>query len=281
MILSSLYEDKTENEMISWLREYGFLEPVRKSVSQLNKVILNESLLLQSCKCLPVGHIACNLLWSINERIRSNNTALLLVELENTMSDVCFALLKEFFIYIRSDKKAIVMQIDVALRDCCEFHNYDYSQLVRLLKIEQGISYFQALQNSERLVSSEIPRHCWKGKPTDKAEFLSIFTEQKLLKSKRGLAKLFENPTEPLNLAFDPSQANLLLQFVYSLKKLKLISPTVVGIYQVLEFHVPEFKKDFLKNQPGGNRVDALKQNKTQWSDNQLRINKWLSPFTR
>lgn len=280
VILSGLYADRNSQEITEWLEKYNFLDPLKKSISQLNRVIAHESLLKQACDCVPVGHIASNLLWAINDRIHKEKNPDLVQEMENLVSDVCFNLLKEFFQYIKSDKKAIVAQIDIALKDCCEFHNYDYSQLVRLLRIEQGISYFQTLQHGDRIVSAEIPHYCWKGKPTEFAEFLNLFTEHKLVKSKKGLAKLFENPSEPLNVSFDPALANLTLQFFYVCKKRKFLSHTVCGYYQVLEFHIPDFKKTFLKNMTGGDRVDSLRNSKTQWSHNQERIDKWLNTFT-
>ncbi|OQP60427.1 hypothetical protein A3860_34180 [Niastella vici] len=46
-----------------------------------------------------------------------------------------------------------------------------------------------------------------------------IYTNQNLIKSKRGLAKLFDSPTLPLQLQFNTAMADLTLQFFYTVKK--------------------------------------------------------------
>lgn len=278
-VLSTIYADKNSGQIYDLLEQYSFIGPLKKTVTQLNTIIANQKVLMQSLKSLPVGHIASNLLLAVNQRIDKEKAPEIVGELENIISDICIGLLKEFFKFIQSDRKAIIAHIDFALKDTCDFHSYDYNQLVRLLKLESFISYLQSLKNADKIISYQIPSYCWKGKLIEKEEFLDIFTSQRLIKSKKGLHLLFENPIQTLELSFDPALANLTLQFFYTLKKKKLLSQTVVGFYQVLEFHVQGFKKDFLKNQEAGDRINAMRQNKTQWAGNEDRIEKWLSSF--
>lgn len=275
-VLSTTYADRKESQIYDWLQFYSLAEPLQKTVAQLNKAITDQSTLLSDMKSIPVGHIASNLLLAVNQRIIRENNPDIVAELENTMSDICLGLLKEFFSHIKTDKKAIILQIDLALKDTCDFHNYDYHQLVRLLNLDSFISYLQTLKNSERIITGAIPAYCWKGKPAEKADFLNILTERNLVRSKKRLALLLENPNQPLGLAFNPALANLTLQLFYTLKKLKLLSPTAAGFYQVLQYHVLDFEKDFLKNKTPRARLNSLRQSKLQWNDNQQRIDKWL-----
>jgi hypothetical protein len=154
--------------------------------------------------------------------------------------------------------------------------------LIQFLKIDATASYLQSRKLADPIVtSSSIPTLHWKGSQKEKNDFLDVFSDQKLVKSKKGLAKLFDNPEKPLLLQFDRAQADLVLQFFYTLKSQKLVTHSgCKGFYEALEFHLLDFKKDFLKNQKAGRRINALHQSRVKWNENQRRIDKWLKPFS-
>lgn len=280
-ILATLYADQQGKELAEWLESNKLLEPIKRTVSQLNLHILNQDSLIKECKTLPVGHIASNLLVVINSRISLEHDHDKAKILENTLSDIAVAILTQLFDYIQQ-KKTVSVQIMLALKDTCELFNYDYSQLIRFLKMDQHLSYLSSMKHSEKAAGVQsIPSFIWKGKQTHKAEFINMLSERKLFLKKKGLQILFAKPDRCLDLCYNPTQVNLTLQFFSFLKKGKLLTFTGCdGFYQVLAYHIKDFEKIFLNNLEAGTRLNALKQSKTVWNDNQQRIEKWLIPFS-
>ena len=280
-ILSSLYANRSAEDLYIWLGKQGLLDSFKRIVSQLNAVVEDEETLLRDFRSLPVGHIAANLLWAVNRKIAAEGDPESAKEMENILSDICLQMLMSFLNKIKSDKTIVWLQITYALKDTCEFHNYDFNQLIQFLKIDAAASYMQSKRSAERVsLAPSIPSFCWKGKSEQLSDFLDIFSDQKLIKSRKGLAQLFGNPSAALQLQFDPGLADLVLQFFYTLKSRKLVTHTgCKGFYQALEVHIPDFKNKFLKNQEAGRRINALKQSRAKWSDNQRRIDSWLLSF--
>lgn len=279
-ILTNLYADQSARELSDWMETHQVLGPVRRSVFQLNMHISEQDIVIKNCNVLPVGHIASNLLIMLNTRIRQEKDLNKIKELENTLSDIAIALLTELFNHLRQPRAASI-QIKAALKDTCEMFNYDYSQLLRFLKLDTNLSYHNSMQRAERVAAPpRIPSYIWNGKPADKKSFIHIFSERKLFLKKSGLALLFEKPDEPLNLAYNPAQTNLTLQFFSNLKGRSIITHTGCnGFYKVLGYHIQDFEKVFLQNKTAGVRLNTLRQSKAQWNDNQRRIDSWLLPF--
>jgi hypothetical protein len=122
-MLSTIYADKTAEELYAWLEDQQLLEPFKRVVTQLNAIISEEEKLLKSCQSLPVGHIAANLLWAVNKRIAAEGSPERAKVLENALGDICLRVLLTFLNSIKSDKTATWMQINYALEDTCNFHN--------------------------------------------------------------------------------------------------------------------------------------------------------------
>ena len=93
-ILSNLYVDKSVQELDEKLKQCGMLEPLKKTIIQLNAVISNQKGLIASMKVLPVGHIAANILYLVNRCVADQQHPDTKAELENLLSDVCVCLLK-------------------------------------------------------------------------------------------------------------------------------------------------------------------------------------------
>lgn len=280
-ILSSLYANRSAEDLYVLLEQWDVLESLKRVATQLNSIIQNEEILIKDCHSLPVGHIASNLLWAVNKRIALEGNPETTKEMENILGDVCLAVLLAFLDSIKSEKSLVWMQINYALRDSCDFHNYDFNQLIRFLKIDTAASYFQSRKSADRIAYKEpIPSLCWKGKPEQLKDFLDIFIDQKIIRARKGLGKLFQNPSEPLQLQFEPELANLVVQFFYTVKHNGLVTHAgCKGFYQALEFHIVDFKKLFLKNQEARKRINSLRQSKSKWINNQQRIDSWLQLF--
>jgi hypothetical protein len=282
-ILSNIYVDKSYHELYKKLEQYHLSDPLQRTITQLNNLISNQKQVITAMKTLPAGHIASNLLHIANVCIAKEQDTSKKAELENFLSDVCMNILKKFFEDINLNVTPIYNQLFYALRDTCEFHNYDFNQLLVFLKLDSNLSYYQTLRNAEHYKHLEKPPfYYWKGKIKDKSTFLSVFTEQKLIKSKKGLAALFDSPTRELCLKFDPIKADLLLQLFYNLKKKGLLSsPKGWGFYQVLAYHTPDFEELFLNNKLPKYRINGLRESRQRWANNQLRIEKWLTSFEK
>lgn len=278
-ILSTLYADRSAEDLYAWLNEQELLEPFKRVAIQLNSIITDEESLIENCRVIPVGHIAANLLCTINRRLAGEGKLEKAKEMANILGDICLGVLLSFLNSIKSDKSIVWLQINYALKDTCDFHNYDFNQLLQFLKIEA--SYLQSRKSADAIVRQQsVPSLCWKGRTTQLSDFLEIFIDQKMLKSKKGLTKLFENPEQALQLQFHPGMADLVVQFFYTIKNRKLVTHTgCKGFYQVFEFHIPDFKKDFLKKREAGRRINVLRQSEAKWHDNQQRIDKWLQNF--
>jgi hypothetical protein len=281
-ILSTLYANRSAEELYIWLEEQNLLESFKRVIAQLNSVIQEENALLNKYQSLPVGHIAGNLLCAVNKRIGAEGSPEKAKEMENTLGDICLAILLSFLDSIKSNKTIVWEEIIYALRDTCDFHNYDFNQLIQFLKIDTTTSYWQSHRSADQIIKPQaIPSLCWKGHPTQLKDFLDIFINQKLIRNRKGLFKLFENPTTALQLQFEPALADLIVQLFYTIKNRKLAGHLRCdGFYLALEFHILDFKKFFLKNQDAGRRINALKQSKVKWRDNQLRIDRWLKDFS-
>jgi hypothetical protein len=282
-ILSDLYVDRTTRELDERLKQCGLLEPLKKTIIQLNTVICDQKKLMASMKILPVGHIAANILFLVNRRLADEPDPDTKAELENLCSDVCMRMLKQFFDQLQCPTAPLYQQVVYALQETSTFHQYDFNQLLAFLKLDTHLAYHQSLQHAERFISSRpAPFYYWKGSPRDKQEFLQLLREQKLVTRIKGVAALFGSPNNPLKLGLDPARADILLQLFYTLKKDGwLSSPKGWGFYQVLAYHTPDFEQLFLHHKSPKRRINALKESKQQWADNQTRIDKWLSRLTR
>ncbi|MCX6318491.1 MAG: hypothetical protein NTW29_14460 [Bacteroidetes bacterium] len=279
-ILSSLYVDKSAADLSAKLEEYNLFEPLTRTVAQLNVHINEKDKLINECKILPIAHISSNLLVIVNQRIREEKDLEKAELIENLLSDISVEVLKNLYKFIDSSV-ALTRTIEIALKDTCNLFNYDYTQLHKFLKLESFFYHRRSLQQSEVAFNPHIiPSYIWKGKPIQKAELINILIERKLFLKKARLSKLFEKPDTCLNLEYNPALTNLTLQFFATLKKHKLVTHIGCdGFYKVLSFHLKDFDKVFLNNKQAGTRLNALKQNKTQWIENQSRIDKWVQLF--
>jgi len=283
-ILDTLYSDKSHIELEKMLREAQLYNAFKTTVTQLNTLIVKEKELLKTMKVLPVGHIAANLLSTLNAQLK------LIVDLdkkkkmESFLSSLSYQVLKSFLASITSPKEPLINHISLALHDTCSLNNYDSNQLFLLIDLKSELAYKRSQKNKDlkiglpEITAGGIPSYIWNGADNNLKAFLAIFSEQKLMLTKKGITSLFNNPDSNLNLQFNPANADLVLQFFYTLKKKKLLKCSRSnGFYLVLNFHVLDFEKLFLKNKPAQKRINALRQNKTKWLENQKRIDKWLN----
>lgn len=281
-LLNDLYANRSAEELVTWLNSYELLDVVKRTVTQLNRVISDQNKLAKTHRSLPVGHIAANLLTTVNTRIRLVNNYDQAREMENILGDICHKLLANLMIYIETDKLAVWNHIEYALRDTCEIQNYDAQELMTFLKVNSTTSYIQSLQSAEKasLTITQIPAYCWKGRPVDWSDFEDVFVTERITAKKSRIHKLFNNPGRSLGLRFNTERADFILQFFYTLKKLKLVTHMgIKGFYEVLEFHVLDFRKEFLKEKDARQRINALKQSTARWAENQLHIEKCLKHF--
>ena len=280
-ILTTLYPDKSLLELEILLKQLNLHTPFKSTTAQLNSILTNEKKILLELKALPVGHIVANLLVAINTKLQTETNLIKKKEYEAFLSSLCYQILSSFLMKSAAPKESLFKMIAIALTDTCSFYNYDFNQLSALFIFGSLVAFKRSMKTASKIIPlNQTPAFRWQGNSNQLKEFITIFSEQKLMTSKKGLSQLFNYPDAQLNIQFDPGKADLTLQFFYTLKKIKLLSWSgSKGFYEVLVFHLLDFEETFLKNKTPKVRINTLQQSKKKWAENQIRIDKWLRNF--
>jgi hypothetical protein len=116
--------------------------------------------------------------------------------------------------------------------------------------------------NTER---TEIPCYIWNcGSDKEFSAFLKIVEKLKITEDIKNIELLFKRPTKNLAIRMDEQQPDYVLQIFAYFKDVKFFLTNGCGFYQVLQCHVFNFDKVFLKGRPVQRRVDKVKK-KNSW----------------
>ncbi|MFZ4751935.1 MAG: hypothetical protein ACOYLG_01210 [Chitinophagaceae bacterium] len=278
-IIDKLYPDKSGDELIVLLEEHHLFDLLKKTEIQLNELINEKESLRKKYKVLPIGALIANQLICVNTKLKTcpNEQR---VALEQLMSDITFSIFRELADCFGHMKAELFDHIAFALEKTCEFQGYDKFQLLNYLKIDKAVSYQSAIQTGEKIKKAQIfvPKLTWEGNPMQFNAFLLLFKERSLLAKSNSFAKLFSDPDRNLKISFNEERSDITLQLLDFLKKKKLISCSPCrSIYVVLKYHVLDFEEKILKNKSPRLRMNALKNSKKKWADNQAIIEKWTT----
>ena len=288
-IIAGLYVDKSYHEIKDLLEEQNMYIPLKKCTILLNEALATEKKVVPTdLRSIQIGHIASLILVSVNEKLKTIKIIDKRSQLEEILSSICRKILQNFLSQTKSDISILTYQLMVALQDSCTFHDYDYQKLDSFLGLEGTILKMVAEKKPNNVIMPKtsppvktVPGYWWKGAKNDKPDFIELVADVTNEK-KKTIHKLFDKPTERLNLNFNASKANYILHF-FSKTKGQLIGRhgTGYGYYQVLGFHVLDFEEKFLKYRPAREIINLIKNNRSKYQENEEKFDKMLTYFVK
>lgn len=273
-IIKAEFEDADIDEIISKLSSHHLYAPIISSINLINKHLKESEHEICSYGTPQISHIASSLLIKINESFRTlvfNKKEKDKKELEYLLG----GLLKRLLIQVTESlptevKIKFARVIYSALKDTCSLYSYDFVQLIKFLGIENSAFENSVSYNASPLLdisdskNDQIPCYIWNNGSSSKEfnVFIKMVKKHGITKEIEKFKQLFENPSQNLAINMDEKRSVFVLQFLSCINDSGFVLTNGFGFYQVLQCHVFNFDKNFLKDTSAKRQVAAVKKKK-------------------
>lgn len=290
-ILKAEFEDANLNEIIKKISSHKLYDPIVKAVDLINEHLEHSDHELSSYGTPQISHIASSLLIKINEYLRtliSKKREKQKKELEYILGGLLKRLLMQITERLPAEIKIkFATVIYAALKDTCALYDYDFVQLMKFLRVEHS-----AIENSisqdaspeidlNEVGSEQIPCYIWNnGANKEFNRFIKMIRKHRITEDIEKFKLLFQNPSKNLAIRFDEKRVVFVMQFLSCVNDSGFVLTNGFGFYQVLQCHVFDFDKTFLKGDTPQRRIAAVKK-KTGWEPIKKGLNKELTSIVK
>jgi hypothetical protein len=259
-IISENYFDSAE--IIVTIRKYHFETTLSPSLQKISYYI-------KSNKYHAIPNIVGTLLVSINDKIQlaEGKEKRILEGLSSTLFTEQIAHLNA----TKSGRECWDKCIPV-LKDTCDFKNYNYEELSKLLKLD-----FIPIDNSKKKVNRPLPYYKWMGNETDLIEIIRDIQSKKWISKVSEFRKLFK-PVSDENYVFNASSEHIdkLIILFDELKTQQLIIPQKnKGHFYPLNRYGLDFDQKLFKKEPK-KYVESIKSKKPYYESIQKEVQKLI-----
>lgn len=156
------------------------------------------------------------------------------------------------------------------LEEACNKIGYDFNLLWSVLESMRHNEAIELLfnhsgSNKRDTEAKSTPGLYWAGhRQDDIKEFIQIMISLGITRDGEKLMKLFKAPNRPLHIRLEKTHITVFLQLLAFIKDSGLVRAyNCKSIYMVFQYHVLNFRCDYMKNQTGKRRIDAVKKLKS------------------
>ena len=266
------------------LATHGLYDPIVQAIDLINGHLQNSKHELKTYGSIQITHVATALLIKINEYFRilkKQKKHKVQKSLEGLLGSVLKRLLIQVIEILPENKKLkFAILVYNSLEETCKLYDYDFKHLMTFLGIESSASgkfisnTDSALIDPSKLEVNQIACYIWNHKLNmEFASFIGIVKKFKITEDINKFEQMFDYPNDNLAIRFDEKRAEFVMQFFAYLNDIKLMTTNGCGFYQVLECHVFDFKRVFLKDSTPQRIVDKIKK-KNGWHPTKDRFEK-------
>jgi len=283
-ILKAEFADADLSEITSLLQHNDLYFPIIEGLQIINQHLKTKTKEIEIFGYPQISHVAVCVLIRINEYVKnldSQNST----EDKETIVYICGSIFRrclQILVKMLPDKSRILFtkSLYISLQDTCRMYKYDFNEVLQILSIISAADEKQAIQNAlvplavNPTNGLQIPGYLWLGAKSKEDSFYEYISQIGIcnISETNKFKSLFHSPDINLSINFNNHSVPFTLQFFHHLNKSKLLTYYgCKGIYQVLQYHVFDFDRIFLRNNTPQRAIDAIKKHPT-WKNNEVII---------
>lgn len=272
-IIKAEFEDANIDEIIYKFSSHNLYASIISAIDLINLHLKEAEYEISSYGIPQISHIASSLLIKINEYLRtlvSRKKEKDKKELEYLLGGILKRLLIQITDSLPTETKMkFATAIYSSLKDTCSLYSYDFVQLIKFLDIENAafensVSFNASpLSDTNGTKNNQIPCYIWNnGSSNEFNFFIKMVKKHAITEEIEKFKLLFKNPSKNLAINMDEKRSVFVLQFLSCINDSGFVLTNGFGFYQVLQCHVFNFDKIFLRDNSAKRQVAAVKKKK-------------------